>query len=118
MRLHRSVIDHSASFDNYILTASNIGGKETQDGNKIVAREALATPEYTCRLASGNSTHVIQLDDCRGSSQPSLTQQSHELQLKQRPGRVRQSYASGEGCITKLYDYIKSAKAEPYRTLF
>ena len=69
------------------------------------------------RLASGTSTHAIQIDDCYEGG---LTENSefHELTLSERPGRFRHSYIYQYGCIPKLYEYVKSRKQEPNRDIF
>ena len=54
--------------------------------------EPLAINEYACRLATGSSTHVLQLDDLQAGIDIDWKSEFHELVLDERPGRWRQSF--------------------------
>ena len=72
--------------------------------------------EYTSRIATNPSTHVIQIDDCQNDFIEDCQQVVHcenELKLIERPGMVRHSVVNGKGCVDNLHKFISKSIEEP-----
>ena len=91
---------------------------EARDGSQYYAyyvltrnKEPMNFTEYACRLASGSSTHVIQLSDCSSSSStasmfdydPDWKTEFHEVVFTERSGRQRHSFVAAKGCLDQVY---------------